>query len=115
MKTSTKLWIGLAALIILSPLGLVLPTRLNAGAAWGEWSLEEIRKLVGYVPSKMSKLAELWKAPLPDYAFKGQESAPLHSLSISYVVSAILGVAVVAGITLLIGKALARRDRSNAS
>jgi hypothetical protein len=115
MKTSKKLWIGIAALIVLSPLGLILPDTFNAGSAWGEWSGEEIKELVGYVPSGMSRLAELWKAPLPDYAFKGQESAPLHSLSLSYIVSAIVGIAVVAGITILLGKALAHREKSNAS
>ena len=115
MKTSTKLWIGIVAMIALSPLGLMVPAKFKAGSAWGEWSAEEVRKLVGYVPSGMSRLGELWKAPLPDYAFKGQESPPLHSLSISYIASAILGVAIVVGITILVGKALARRDRSNAS
>ena len=115
MKTTTKLWIALAALIVLSPLGLVLPAKLNAGSAWGEWSSEEMRKLVGYVPAGMSRLAQSWKAPLPDYALKGQERAPLHALSVSYAASAILGVALVAGITVLIGKALARRERSDAS
>ena len=115
MKTSTKLWVGLAALIVLSPLGLILPAKLGAGSAWGEWSSEEIRRLVGHVPGGMARLTELWKAPLPDYALKGQEAAPLHQLSLSYIASAIVGVAVVAGIALVIGKVLARRERSDAS
>jgi hypothetical protein len=115
MRTVAKLWIGLFALIVLSPLGLILPARFNGGSAWGEWSSEEIQKLVGYVPVGMSRLGELQKAPLPDYAFRGQESAPLPALCISYVVSALVGVAVVAGMAILIGKALARRERSRAS
>lgn len=115
MKTSTKLWIGIVAMIFLSPLGLILPAKFNAGSAWGEWSAEEIRKLVGYVPAGMSRLGERWKAPLPDYAFKGQESASLHSLSLSYIASAILGVAIVVGVTILVGKVVARREKSNAS
>jgi hypothetical protein len=109
MSISKKLWIGLVALVVLSPLGLILPARFNSGSAWGEWSSQEIRKLVGYLPSGMSRLADMWKAPLPDYALRGQENAPLHSLSASYIVSAVLGVAVVVGITLLVGKAIARR------
>jgi cobalt/nickel transport protein len=111
MKTYRKLWIRLLALIILSPLGLILPARFNAGSAWGEWSTEEIHKLVGYVPAGMSKLSERWKAPMPDYAFKGQGNGSIRSLSISYVISAFIGVAVVAGITVLIGKALAHREK----
>jgi len=115
MMAARKLWIALLALLLLSPLGLILPARLGAGSAWGEWSESEIRKLAGYLPSGMSRLAGLWKAPMPDYAFKGQDNAPLGALSISYIVSAVLGAAIVVGIAILLGRALARRDNSNAS
>ena len=114
MKTAVKLWIGLAAMIALAPLGLILPAKFNAGSAWGEWSAEEMQKLVGYVPAGMSKLGELWNAPLPDYALRGQENAPIHSLTLSYILSAVVGVAIVVGITVLVGKTLACRERSNA-
>ena len=73
MRTTRKLWIGLGALIVLSPLGLILPARFGAGTAWGEWSAEELRKLVGYVPKGMSAG---WNAPLPDYVARGRENAP---------------------------------------
>ncbi|MHB0912924.1 MAG: PDGLE domain-containing protein [Armatimonadota bacterium] len=115
MKTTTKLWIGLLALIMLSPLGLILPAKLGAGSAWGEWSAEEIRNLVGYVPSGMSKLCEFWKAPMPDYAFSGQDSAPMHALNISYIIAGVVGVAIVAALTILVGKALARRENNESS
>ncbi len=115
MKTSKKLWIALGVLIILSPLGLILPDLFNSGAAWGEWSKEEVREQVGYVPSGMEKSADKWKAPLPDYALKGQEEAPVRSLSLSYILSAMVGVAVVVGITIVIGKVLARREKSDSA
>jgi hypothetical protein len=115
MKTATKRWLGLLALIILSPLGLILPAKLGGGSAWGEWSAEEIRKLVGYVPSGMSGLHEAWKAPMPDYAFRGQESAPMHILSISYIIAGVIGVAVVAALAILVGKVLARRENHESS
>jgi len=114
VKTTTKLWIGVIALIVLSPLGLVLPAALGAGAAWGEWSAAEIHKLVGYVPARMARLAGLWKAPLPDYALPGQESAPLRALSACYIASAAVGVIVVVVVTIVLGKALARRESPNA-
>jgi hypothetical protein len=114
MKTTAKLWIALLILVLLSPLGLILPAWLGAGSAWGEWSGEEIRKLVGCVPAGMKHVAELWKAPMPDYAFRGQESAPLPALSVSYIVSGIVGVAVVVVLTYLLGKLLARRGDPDA-
>lgn len=115
MKTITKLWIALIVLCVLSPLGLLIPAKLSAGSAWGEWSADEVRELVGYVPARLAHLAELWKAPLPDYALPGQEEAALGGLSASYILSALLGVAVVVGVTLLLGRAVARRDRAHAA
>lgn len=115
MKTVTKLWIGLLVLTMLSPLGLILPAKLGSGSAWGEWGSEEIRRLVGYVPSGVSRLGGIWKAPMPDYAFNGQKSAPLHSLSISYIVAGVIGVAVVATLTMLLGKILVRRESNESS
>ena len=115
MKATTKLWLALLALVVLSPLGLIVPAKLGAGSAWGEWSGEEIERLAGYLPSGMARLAHLWKAPMPDYALRGQQNAPLAALSMSYLVSGLVGVAVVVGIAILVGKALARRERPDAS
>ena len=77
MKLVTKFWIGIAVLIVLSPLGLLLPEYFKAGSAWGEWGADEMHKLVGYVPKGLEKLSSLWNAPMPDYAFKGWEDKPI--------------------------------------
>jgi hypothetical protein len=106
-----RLCIAMLILAILSPLGLLLPARLGAGSAWGEWSSDEVKGLVGYLPAGLARLGELWKAPLPDYAMPGQEEAPLRALSLSYILSALVGGAAVAGVTLLIGRSLARREQ----
>ena len=66
MRITTKLWIGIGLLAILSPIGLLLPAHFNAGAAWGEWGKDEIQKLVGYIPEGLNKLTSFWRAPLPD-------------------------------------------------
>lgn len=50
MKTATKLWIGIGILILLSPLGLLLPEHFKAGDAWGEWGAGTFKELVGYIP-----------------------------------------------------------------
>ena len=110
-----KLWIGLAVLVFVSPLGLILPARFGAGSAWGEWSADELDKMVGYVPGGMDRVADLWHAPMPDYALKGQESAPLHALGVSYILSAVIGVVIVVALTLLLGRILARRESKDES
>jgi hypothetical protein len=110
MKIITKFWIGLGILIVLSPLGLLLPEHFKAGAAWGEWSAEEMQRLVGYIPRELEKLSSLWKAPMPDYAFKGWEEKGLPSLSFAYIISAILGIALVVIIVIFLGKALSKKD-----
>ena len=97
MKEYRKLWIALAILALLSPLGLTLARIMNAGAAWGEWGVDEIKQMIGYAPPGMERTADLWKAPLPDYALPGQANAPLSHLSLSYVLSAFLGIAVCGG------------------
>ena len=111
MKITTKLWIGLGVLILLSPLGLLLPTLFKAGGAWGEWEMDEVKKLVGYVPKGLEKLAPLWNAPLPDYAFKGWEEKGLSHLSLAYIISAIAGMAVIVSATLVIGKLLTKKGK----
>jgi cobalt/nickel transport system permease protein len=79
---------GLVALLIAaSPLGL-----LAAGTAWGEWGADEIKDVVtggsplGFVPAGMQKGA--FESPIPDYAMGGVPEI------VGYVLSAIIGVAV---------------------
>ncbi len=108
MTLNRKLWTGIGVLIVLSPLGLILPDHFKAGSAWGEWGGDEIQKMTGYVPQGFKRLSELWKAPLPDYAFQGWEGNDLFHLSLAYVISAVAGIAIIAGVALLIGKVLAK-------
>ncbi|MCX6340226.1 MAG: PDGLE domain-containing protein [Candidatus Aureabacteria bacterium] len=109
MKITTKLWLGIVILALLSPLGILLPEHFKAGDAWGEWGSDTIKGLVGYVPQGLEKLSNLWGAPIPDYAFKGWEEKGLSRLSIAYIFSAILGVVVTAAAVLAIGKLLVGR------
>jgi hypothetical protein len=111
MKATTKLWIALAILIAATPLGLLVPVVVGADTAWGEWSAQELRALVGYLPARMAHLSDLWRAPLPDYALPGQERARLPALGGSYVLSALIGAAVAALVMILIGRVLVRRGK----
>jgi cobalt/nickel transport protein len=110
MKITTKLWIGLGILAVISPIGLYLPDKMKAGSAWGEWGSDEIKELLGYVPKGLEKLSSLWNAPLPDYAFKGMEQAGLNHMSFAYVVSAAVGIGLCVGAGFLFGKVLVRKS-----
>jgi len=93
--------IGLLALTALAPIGIFLPEALKAGTAWGEWGIDEIKQEAGYVPAKMAELDGKWKAPLPDYALPGQESgASKASQGTVYVLSGLIGFAVLTGVVL---------------
>jgi len=109
MKTVIKLWIGMGVLIVISPLGLILPSHFKAGSAWGEWGTEEIAKFTGYVPSGLKKLSGLWNAPLPDYAFKGWEAKGMAHLSAAYIFSAVIGIAIVGVLAIFIGRLLLKK------
>jgi hypothetical protein len=109
MRIVAKLWVGLAILIIFSPLGLLLPEHFKSGAAWGEWGVEEVQKLVGYIPKGLKKLSSLWNAPMPDYVFKGWEEKGLSQASFAYIISAIIGIVLIILLVFLIGRFLARK------
>jgi cobalt/nickel transport protein len=110
MKNYRPFWIALLAMALLSPLGLYVPEWLKASAAWGEWSLEEVKRMVGYAPSGMERLADLWRTPIPDYALPGQEEAPLAHRSLSYILSAFLGIGLCGGTAFVVTRWLTKRE-----
>jgi cobalt/nickel transport protein len=110
MKQTTKLWIILAVLAVITPLGLIIPNHFKAGDAWGEWRPDTIKQMSGYTPKGLEKLSSIWKAPLPDYAFKGREVKGLQKLSLAYIFSAISGMALCIVAGFLIGKMISRKE-----
>ena len=94
------LWIGLAMLMILTPLGL-----LAAGTAWGEWTPADwrdsakratIQRASGDAPTPaeppagLARLSAFWTAPMPDYA------PPLfRQPAFGYILSALTGGGVI--------------------
>lgn len=110
MKTSTKLWILVLILIVLSPLGLFMPEYFKAGAAWGEWGADEISEMVGYIPQGLANLSVIWSAPIPDYSFKGWEEADLIKQSVAYIISAATGIAAVVVLIFIFSKLLVREE-----
>jgi len=94
--------IGLVALIILAPLGL-----LAVGETFGEWGPEEIKEKLGFVPPGLEHLSSFWSAPLPDYALPGGDDSMTMAVA-AYILSAVIGVIVCGGLLYLIGKKVAK-------
>jgi cobalt/nickel transport system permease protein len=79
-------WIGLFALILITPIGLLAP-----GTAWGEWSRGELANLgLGYVPTGFDRWSSLWSAPLSGY-----DLPLLNNSAAGYWLSALLGVGLI--------------------
>jgi cobalt/nickel transport system permease protein len=80
------LWVGVAVLMVASPLGLLAP-----GTAWGEWGVEELTKLgLESIPAGLERLSTLWGAPLADY-----DLPALGNANMGYLLSALLGIVLV--------------------
>ena len=98
-------WVGLAILIVVTPLGLLAP-----GTAWGEWSTQELARLgVKSIPAGMEKLSGLWGAPLARYNLPA-----LGNTSLGYLLSAIVGILVIGVVvwlfTMLLTKGSGKRE-----
>jgi cobalt/nickel transport system permease protein len=94
------LWLGLGVLILASPLGLLAP-----GTAWGEWGTQELTRLgLGSIPAGLERLSGLWGAPLAGY-----DLPALGNANLGYVLSALVGILLVALVVWLFIALLTRR------
>jgi cobalt/nickel transport system permease protein len=99
-KNTRPLWIALAVLLVLTPLGI-----LAAGAAWGEWvpedfSTPQARQQIAaasgnqaapaQAPAGLQKFATIWTAPMPRYA-----PPILKSAQLGYILSAMAGTGLI--------------------
>jgi cobalt/nickel transport system permease protein len=92
-KKTKGIWGLLLALICLTPIGL-----LATGTAWGEWGSDEIAELAGYTPQGMSDGLS-FNALIPDYSMNGMPDV------LGYILSAVLGVAILIIAFKLLGSA----------
>ncbi len=108
-----KLFYFFALLVVWTPVGLITP-----GVAYGEWIPEQGFNTLpgaGYLPQGIDTLSRLWKAPFQFYQLPGvSQTAPVSQQAPGYILSAAVGVVLVAGATWLLGKWLAAREKSNA-
>jgi len=114
-RSLQRLWIAIAALMLLTPLGI-----LAAGTAWGEWSPAELTRTATHaqnaipsssgVPAGLQRLSNLWTAPFPAYA-----PAFIRSRGFGYLLSAIFGVGFVLLLSLALRGLLERRRRESSA
>jgi cobalt/nickel transport system permease protein len=89
LPTARKLWLAVACLLILTPLGIVA-----AGTAWGEWRPQELR--VAIVPQGLERLSSFWTAPISRYA-----PSFIANESFGYMASAFIGIGIIILLALL--------------
>ena len=100
------LWAGLIVLIVASPLGLLAP-----GTAWGEWGTDELTAMgLKSVPAGLAQLSNLWGAPMAGY-----DLPILGNANLGYILSAVVGIAVIAIVVWLFLTLLTRRSGSRAN
>jgi cobalt/nickel transport protein len=109
-KLQKKILVILLILCLITPVGIMLPAYFNAGDAWGEWSAQTVKELVGYVPKGLAKYSDIWKAPLPDYDVKNADRSLIHK-SGYYIVSGIIGATITYIVMLLISKLIVRNGK----
>ncbi|MCI0616117.1 cobalt transporter CbiM [bacterium] len=84
-------WLVLALFVFLTPLGLLAP-----GTAWGEWSSDQLSHIgLGFVPEGLKKWEGFWTAAFHDYLIPGVGE------NTGYILSALIGVAIIISIFVL--------------
>jgi cobalt/nickel transport protein len=109
-KLQKKILIILIALCLITPAGIILPMFFNADDAWGEWSAQTVKELVGYVPEGLAKYSDVWKAPFPDYTVKSVDNSLVHQSGF-YIVSCVAGATLSYAAMLLISKLIVRNEK----
>lgn len=102
-----RVFIIFTFLVLLTPLGLLAP-----GSAWGEWGLDEIKGMIGYIPKGMNRFSEIIKPIIPDYSLPGLDKN-FFQLSVGYIVSALIGIAIIVILFMVLGRFLGRNTEKN--
>jgi len=117
-RTVRPLWVGLALLMVLTPLGI-----LAAGTAWGEWSSRDFSNLQAREkmavashntqppmdpPKGLQRLSTLWTAPVPQYA-----PSFVRRPAVGYALSAMFGSGVIILVSLIAGSLAMRGKRKS--
>jgi len=109
-RLQKRILIILIILCLVTPAGILLPMFFNAGDAWGEWSAQTIKDLIGYVPQGLAKYSDAWKAPLTDYTLNAGDKSVIHQSGF-YLVSGIIGATLTYVVMLIISKIIIRNEK----
>ncbi len=107
-KRRWKLWLALAAVAALTPLGIIIPAKLQGGDAWGEWGAEALKKMLGYVPAGFRGLHNLWNPPIPNYG-----AGAASSDTGGYLASGFTGAVLAVGLIYLLSKFLKKGHKAS--
>jgi hypothetical protein len=105
-----KLFLGLLALGLLTPLGIVLPKIFHAEGAWGEWDPEHLRGVLGYMPERFMKSAHIWHAPFADYGLS-KDGACLASQLFWYFIAGLAGLSLIAVAVAVLARIVRSHER----
>jgi len=92
-----RLWILLAVLVALTPLGLI-----SESSAWGEWDNSYYEKILGFIPKGIAH-ANGVEGVMPDYTVGSTGSVA------GYYISAVVGIALLFAIYLILWKMVKRK------
>jgi cobalt/nickel transport protein len=109
-KLQKKILIILLLLCLLTPAGILFPMFFNAGDAWGEWSAQTLKDLIGYVPQGLAKYSDIWRAPITDYNINGADKSIIHQ-SGYYIVCGITGATLTYVVMLIISRIIVRNGK----
>ncbi len=99
------LWAALGLIALATPLGL-----LTSGTAWGEWGVAELESLgLGFIPHGLQRIGGWWQAPLKGYGLSWLGATG------GYIISALLGIGLVALLVWVLGRWLRRNSERSVS
>lgn len=104
-KRYRALLIPLAALVVLTPLGL-----LASGTAWGEWGTDEIKNMFGKIPKGLAGMADKWHALMPDYSLPSLGDGGAGAAT-GYILSAVVGIVLIVALILLVSLITAKAQK----
>ena len=97
------------AAAVIAPLGLIAP-----GFAYGEGSGADVQAAFGYVPSGLRDLSTMFTAPLAGYRiplpFLDGANAALWQQAVGYEIAGIVGILLLGGSMVVVGRLLARKE-----